>query len=423
MRLSRRQALLSAAALGACAKKVEDAGVLAERYVKLVLGIGNHAPKFVDAYYGPAEWKPAKESVSVLLERARVLVADLEAIPQPTDMMAGLRREYLLAQTRACLAYLNILNGRKYAFDEECALLYGTKVPPVRMDLFVDPLKNIEKLLPGSAPLHERLAAFESRFFIPAAKLDTVFKLAVEEARTRTKKFLTDLPAKESFDIEYVQGKVWSAYNWYRGNAHSLIQVNNELPIDVDRIIHLASHEGYPGHHVYNMLLEQKLLQERGWSEFSVYALYSPQSVIAEGTADYGVSLVFPPLERLRFKKEVLFPAAGLDPKTADEQHALQMLRQPLQQAAIAAARAHLDDGQTESDTMDYMQRYLLYSRPMAERRLRFIQSERAYIINYSHGEELVASYLRKNGGSTEMSRWAAFANLLSTPRTPSNLL
>ena len=31
---------------------------LAERYVRLVLAVGQHDADFVDAYYGPPEWKP-----------------------------------------------------------------------------------------------------------------------------------------------------------------------------------------------------------------------------------------------------------------------------------------------------------------------------------------------------------------------------
>ena len=31
---------------------------VAEKYVKLVLNIGTIDPDYVDAYYGPAEWKP-----------------------------------------------------------------------------------------------------------------------------------------------------------------------------------------------------------------------------------------------------------------------------------------------------------------------------------------------------------------------------
>ena len=36
-----------------------------------------------------------------------------------------------------------------------------------------------------------------------------------------------------------------------------MIQVNTDLPITIDRAIDLACHEGYPGHHVYNALLEK----------------------------------------------------------------------------------------------------------------------------------------------------------------------
>ena len=86
-----------------------------------------------------------------------------------------------------------------------------------------------------------------------------------------------ELPAGENFKIEYVTGKTWSAYNWYQGGFQSVIQVNTDLPVFIDQAIDLACHEGYPGHHVYNVLLEQRLVQERGWLEFSVYPL-SPRS-------------------------------------------------------------------------------------------------------------------------------------------------
>ena len=103
-----------------------------------------------------------------------------------------------------------------------------------------------------------------------------------------------ELPPDESFTVEYVTNKSWSGYNWYQGNFRSLIQVNTDLPIYIDRAIDLACHEGYPGHHVYNALLEKRLVRDRGWVESSVYALFSPQSLIAEGTANYGIEVTFP---------------------------------------------------------------------------------------------------------------------------------
>ena len=38
---------------------------IAEGYVKLILNVGLHDPGYVDAYYGPAEWKPDDSSVIV----------------------------------------------------------------------------------------------------------------------------------------------------------------------------------------------------------------------------------------------------------------------------------------------------------------------------------------------------------------------
>jgi hypothetical protein len=51
------------------------------------------------------------------------------------------------------------------------------------------------------------------------------------------------------------------------------------------------------------VLLEKNLLRDRGWIEFSVYPLFSPQSLIAEGTANYGIEVAFPPAERLQFER------------------------------------------------------------------------------------------------------------------------
>src|SRR5439155_12936380 len=101
----------------------------------------------------------------------------------------------------------------------------------------------------------------------------------------------------------------------------------------------LAAHEGYPGHHVYNVLLEKNLLQDRGWIEFSVSPLFSPQSLIAEGTANVGREVVFTKAERLAFEKQVIWPAAGIDPSRAEEFYAVQDLLKKLSHATNEAAR------------------------------------------------------------------------------------
>src|SRR6185436_9984621 len=162
------------------------------------------------------------------------------------------------------------------------------------------------------------------------------------ECRRRTLQHVR-LPVAETFTVEYVKNKSWSGYNWYQGDYRSLIQVNTDLPIYIDRAIDLACHEGFPGHHVYNALLEQRLVRERGWVEFSVYALFSPQSLIAEGTANYGIEVAFPGEERAAFEREVLYPLAGLDVSQAVMHDRVQALVDKLSYAGNEAARKYLN--------------------------------------------------------------------------------
>ena len=77
---------------------------------------------------------------------------------------------------------------------------------------------------------------------IPTEKLDTVFRAAINACRERTERFL-ELPEGENFVVEYVTDKSWSGYNWYQGGYQSLIQVNTDFPIYIDRAIDLACHE------------------------------------------------------------------------------------------------------------------------------------------------------------------------------------
>src|SRR5207247_4487016 len=164
----------------------------------------------------------------------------------------------------------------------------------------------------------ERYEAYRQQFVIPRDELDAVFRKAIAGCRARTRPHMP-LPSGESFTVEYVNDKSWSGYNWYQGGYRSLIQVNTDLPIFIDRAVDLACHEGYPGHHVYNVLLEQHLVKERGWIEFTIYPLFSPQSLIAEGTANFGIDVAFPGRERVAYEQKTLFPLAGLDASRAAE--------------------------------------------------------------------------------------------------------
>jgi hypothetical protein len=263
--------------------------------------------------------------------------------------------------------------------------------------------------------------AFRAQFAIPREKLDAVFTAAIDVCRAMTLAHMP-LPDGESFVVEYVNGKSWSGYNWYQGGFRSLIQVNTDLPIFIDRAIDLACHEGYPGHHVYNTLLEQALVRDRGWVEFSVYALFSPQSLIAEGSANYGIEVAFPADERVAMEQETLFPIAGLDPARASHYYRVYDLISRTGYAGNDAARQYLDGKITADEAAEWLTTYALMEPARARQRVKFFDQYRSYVINYNLGKDLVRNYVEGRAQGNAERRWQIFAELLSSPRLPSGL-
>jgi hypothetical protein len=396
---------------------------LAEQYVRLTLAVGQHDPDYVDAYYGPPELKPGEEkrSLDEIGARVKELQAQLGSLPDASDEMVGLRREYLVRQVSAMAARIRMLNGERLSFDEEAGALYDARVPTRPDSDFQEVLDQLERRFPGKGALVDRYEAYRLNFVIPKQRLDTVFTTAINACRERTTRHLS-LPPGETFTVEYVTGKSWSGYNWYQGGFRSLIQVNTDLPIYIDRAVDLACHEGYPGHHVYNALLEKQMVKNRGWIEFTVYPLFSPQSLIAEGTANYGIEMAFPGADRVQYEEQVLFPAAGLDPAKAREYYEVQALVDTLAYAGNEAARRYINKEIDGSQAAAALEKYALMPRARAEQRVRFFDQYRSYVINYNLGKDMVRSYIERRAGSDAGRRWAEFGRLLSSPRLPSGL-
>jgi hypothetical protein len=400
---------------------------VSERYVKLVLALGQHDADYVDAYYGPSDWRKEAEAKKASLDdiaaNAAALSSTLAGAPQPADEMARLRLQYLQRQLAALSARVRMLKGERLSFDDESKALYDAVAPTLPESHFQAILDRLEKRFPGSGPLVQRYDAFRAAFVIPGPKLDAVFQRAIEACREKTRAHVT-LPEGERFTVEYVTNKSWSGYNWYQGGFRSLIQVNTDLPIYIDRAIDLACHEGYPGHHVYNVLLEKNLVRDRGWKEFTVYPLFSPQSLIAEGTAQFGIEVAFPGKERVEFERRVLFPLAGLDPARAEEYYEVQGLVDQLAYAGNESARRYLDTQIDAAEAAAWLERYALMPRDRAAQRVRFFDQYRSYVINYNLGKDMVRSHIESRGGTAEQppARWEEFERLVSSPRLPSGL-
>ncbi|MGI9261249.1 MAG: hypothetical protein ACR2QR_04400 [Woeseiaceae bacterium] len=402
-----------------------DLESLTGEYLFLELSMGWHDDGHVDAYFGPESIRSAANdaqlSLAEIRSRAKSLQTHLAAHRDDADnslelaRLDGLERRLVALDTRIALQ-----ENRALDFDAESVRLFGAAAPDHEAAYFEAILQDIDTLLGGEGDLSVRVNEFRNQFVIPDESLETVFDRAIAECRRRTLQHI-ELPAHESFSIEYVNDKPWSGYNWYQGNAQSLIQINTDLPIFISRAVDLGCHEGYPGHHTFNALLEQKLVKERDWQEFSIYPLFSPQSLIAEGSGNYGIELAFPGRERIEFEKEVLFPLAGLDAAEADRYYELLELLARLDYAGNEAARDYLNGTISREEAVQWLVDYSLSSPERAKQRTEFFDTYRSYVINYNLGKDLVREYVERD--TTDIAeRWRRFENLLSTPTTAADL-
>lgn len=390
---------------------------IARRVTQLSLTMTPHDPAFVDAYFGPEALQEAARENPLSLVEIRAAAEDLIA---GIDAESSPRARHLHRRVIALIARVDQLSGVPFTFNEETGLVYDAIAPSIPTSQFESVLQQIDALLPGDGPLADRVGAYRERFVIPPDRLAAVFDAAIAECRKRTLAQM-ELPANESFVVEYVSDKPWSGYNWYQGDSQSVIQVNTDLPIYIHRAVDLGCHEGYPGHHTYNALLEAGLVDNKGWIEFSLYPLFSPQSLIAEGSANHGIAMAFPDDERLEFEAAVLFPLAGLESEGIETYYQLLDLETQLDHVDNMAARAYLDGMLDRSAAEKMLVEYKLMAPERAHQRLDFIETYRGYVINYNLGRELVAAYVDQHA-ETMGGRWEAFKYVLSTPLTASDI-
>jgi len=415
---------LCALVLAACGPAEPSMDELAREYLYLELSMGLHDSGHVDAYFGPEELKTAAEETALSLDQILNASADLAdrltAIDTGDDKMFGMRVVGLVARLHALDTRIAINKGELPTFDDESMALFGSKAPDNDAAHFEAILQELGALLPGEDPLSKRVENFNNEFVIPLDKLPDVFEAAMAECRKRTLEYI-DLPEGESFTIEYVNDKPWSGYNWYQGGSISLIQINTDFPIYISRAVDLGCHEGYPGHHTFNALLEKNLVDDSGWLEFSLYPLFSPQSLIAEGSGNYGIDLAFPGAERPEFEKTVLFPLAGLDADKADLYYEVAALVAKLNFAGNEAARDYLNGEITREEAAEWLQTYSMMREDKSLQRTRFIDAYRSYVINYNHGKAMVTDYIERGDADAD-ERWARFEAMLSSPILPGDL-
>src|SRR5437764_12729846 len=135
------------------ARAADSTNAIAERYAHLVLALGQHDPDYVDAFYGPTEWKTQaekeKKSLDAIGAEAAELIATLAKTPNASDGLLQLRQEYLQKQISALAARVRMLKGEKLKLDDESRALYDAVAPTFPDSHFIQIISQLESKIRG----------------------------------------------------------------------------------------------------------------------------------------------------------------------------------------------------------------------------------------------------------------------------------
>jgi hypothetical protein len=257
---------------------------LGERYLELALRFGRLAPDLVCSYAGPAALaaRVAAEppgTFAALDAQANELRAAVAAEEPDTA-----RRRWLDAQLAALATACRALGGEWLEYRELVERCHGVAPTLVSEESFAAAHVRLDDALPGRGTLRDRYAAWLATQEVAPERVLARLAALSEELRERTRHAF-GLPAGERVDIELVSGKPWGGFADYLGDLRTRIEINTDLPLHDFRLLDLAAHEIYPGHHTEHVFKEVGLVRGRGWVEHAVFLYPTPQALIAEGLA------------------------------------------------------------------------------------------------------------------------------------------
>jgi hypothetical protein len=182
-----------------------SADLVPQRYVHLYLSIDQHIPGYVDAYFGPPEWRdqakerPIAELVSEASSLAGSIAGDTEMDPQ--------RRDFLTRQVRAMQTSLSMLQGDQLTLAEETEALYDITPEWVDEAVFTEAHQTLDELLPAGNSLIDRMTTRKKATEIATEHAKSLLGEITAELRRRVRERFP-LPPNETFELQIVAGEL-----------------------------------------------------------------------------------------------------------------------------------------------------------------------------------------------------------------------
>jgi len=391
---------------------------VALRYLLLALRLGRHHPGLVDSYTGPSELTEAVAAEEPIppaeLHGEALHLADAVA-DLPTDTPLERRRAaWLSDQLVALSALARQADGEEIGFVDLAEELFDIQVRPEPEKTFATARRMIEAALPGSGSLQARLRDHERSATLPSEEVIATLRSLTEAMQARARAQLW-LPPDESVTIEPLEGEEWVAEMRYLGSRRSQVRVNLGLPVSLSRVVELAAHECYPGHHA-EAVVKDALLVATGHAEVTLKLDLAPEAVVREGMATYAREVVMSDAE-LAAELERVARRLGLSVAIGAEmivQRAQRLLTPAIGNAAL---QLHVD-GRAPEAVHQYLEEVGLMADAQLEATFSLISEPTwgRYFFTYIDGRRLVGEWLVREGQTK------GYGRLLAEQLTPGQL-
>jgi hypothetical protein len=362
-----------------------------------------------------------KESIKTYIDNCNRNILKTLSSPRVSDTIL-LHANWILANLKAMKYLVEIEEGMVgNNFDKESFNLFGIQAPSYSEQYYKLINSGIDSLIDGDGTTFERYAELSHKFTIPGDKIDTVFKSIIYEARRRTKSKLL-LPENESVQILFTAPGNYKGRYGYLGNNKGTIQIHADYPFTILDAVETACHEGYAGHHVYNILMG-KYIEENDLEELAFSPVIGPAGFMAEALASYNSEIVFPENDLKRYMKEVLLPLAGLDTTYFELFLKCHSLRSGVDYLPVDISRGLSDGTMTDEIALRWLNEYGFVGKDLLKTSLDNIKRSGTRIISYNYGADLVKEYINRYSITDDtVSRWNACQWLMTHFVTPAYL-
>jgi hypothetical protein len=386
-------ALAACVAVSACTLGPAGLDALAERYVRVTLQMAQHDPSLVEDWRGQDSWRPGpRVPAALLLEEITSLQRDLaRAAAGISSSGHQTRVDYLTAQVRGLRFAAERQLGRSTSIDDQFREEFQIEPPSFDEAALARIREAINISLPGNGPLAARVDALRRATTIPRERRAAVIGEALDACRAATRTELP-LPHEDRVRVEFRGGLSWDAFIRYAGNGASELAINDDGELDVARALRLACHEGYPGHHIQQLLID-RVYGDRMWPELLLTPGFGPHLLFLEGAAEVGADIALTAQQRDRIYREHLLPAAGLDADRGAALAKIDGLIRELAPVVTDIARQYLDGAIGQQRALERLRDEALVANPAGT--LAFIEHRRARALVYAEGRRLVSARLK----------------------------